>query len=247
MSESDLPPIPRLPSRQSTEARPARQRALSRETIAAAALEIVDREGLDALTMRTVARALGTGAASLYAHVASKEELLEMVVERVIGEVPLPGPPDPARWQEQVKEMGRAVRSVFSRHRDLARASFARIPLGENSLRGSEWMISVLRAGGLPDQLVAFACDLFPMYVMAISYEESVYASEDVTSDVMRDFADRMGQYFASLPPDRFPNIVSLAGPLTAGDDNERFEFGMEVLIRGLIAMAGESVEHPGV
>jgi AcrR family transcriptional regulator len=239
VTQSELPPVPRLPSRQGHGARQPRERALSREAIAQAALRIVDSEGLDAVTMRTVAHSLGTGAASLYAHVGSKDELLELVVERVIGEIELPGEPDPGRWQEQLKEMARATRAVFSRHRDVARASFARIPLGENALSGSEWMIAVLRAGGLPDRVIAFACDLFPLYVMAVCYEESLYAGEDVTPEIMDDFAANMGNYFASLPKDRFPNIVSLAGALVDGDNEVRFEFGLDVLIRGLAAMGG--------
>jgi AcrR family transcriptional regulator len=216
-----------------------RERGLSREAIAAAALEIVDREGLDAMTMRTVAHSLGTGAASLYAHVASKEELLELIIDRVIGEVQLPGEPDPQRWQEQLKDCARAIRTVFARHRDLARASFARIPLGQNALRVSEWTISVMKAGGLPDQVIAFACDLLPLYVMAVSYEDSLYSSEASSEDVANFVAD-LRKYFASLPRDRFPNVVSLAGPLTAGGEgDERFEFGLEVLLRGLTAMPG--------
>jgi AcrR family transcriptional regulator len=237
MSHAELPPLPRLPSRPSQGSRQPRERILTREAIAQAALQIVDMEGLDALTMRTVAHSLGTGAASLYAHVGSKDELLELVVERVIGEIQLPNPPDPARWQEQLKELARTTRALFSRHRDLARASFARIPLGENALRQTEWMIAVLRAGGLSDRVIALAADLFPLYVMAVCYEESLYAGEEVTPEVMQDFADKMGGYFASLPKDRFPNVVSLAAALVEGDGDERFEFGLEVLIRGLAAL----------
>lgn len=243
MTASELPPLPRLPSREDSRGRrPARKRALSREAIAGAALAIVDREGLDALTMRTVAHYMGTGAASLYAHVASKEELLEVVIEQVIGEIELPGEPDPKRWQEQLKELARTIRTVFSRHRDLARASFARIPLGENGLRGTDWMIAVMRAGGLPDQVIAYACDLFPLYVTAVCYEESLYGAETSTED-MAQFIDGMRHYFAELPPERFPNVVSLAGPLTAGDleGDDRFEFGLDVLLRGLAAMADQA------
>lgn len=233
-----MPPVPRLPSRAAgSPRRTPRERTLSRDAIATAALAIVDSEGLDAMTMRRVADALGTGAASLYAHVANKEELLELVVERVIGEVEMSGEPDPERWQDQLKDALRAMRAVFSRHRDLARASFARIPLGENALRGSEWMIQVLRAGGLPDQVIAYACDLLPLYVMAIAYEESLYGGEIDTPDQVEQYIADMRNYFASLPADRFPNMVSLAGPLTSGVGDERFEFGLEVLVRGLAAM----------
>jgi AcrR family transcriptional regulator len=201
-----------------------------------AALAIVDRDGLDALTMRSVAQYMGTGAASLYAHVTSKEDLLELVVEQVIGELKIPGEADPERWQELVKEWARTVRAAFLRHRDLARASFARIPLGENALRSSEWMIAVMRAGGLPDQVIAYACDLLPMYVMAVCYEESLYGSETSPEEVAK-YVAKMREYFASLPRDRFPNMVSLAGPLTSGAGDERFEFGLDVLVRGLAAM----------
>jgi AcrR family transcriptional regulator len=212
---------------------------LSREAVAAAALEVVDNEGLDAMTMRRVAEVLHTGAASLYALVANKEELLELVVERVIGEVEMPGEPDPAHWQEQLKQGLRTIRAVFSSHRDIARASFARIPLGENALRGSEWMIRTMRAGGLPDQVIAYAVDLLPMYVMAIAYEESLYAAEGNTPEDVSRFISDMRHYFESLPVDRFPSIVGLAGPLTSGaEGDERFEFGLEVLVRGLTGAA---------
>ncbi len=239
MSADELPPVPRLASRSAgSRRRAARSPGLSREAIVTAALRIIDAEGLDAMTMRTVAHSLGTGAASLYAHVAGKEELLELVIERVIGEIQFGGEPDPERWQEQLKEGLRAQRAVFARHGDLARASFARIPFGENALRGSEWAIALMRAGGLPDQVIAFACDLLPLYTMAVAYEEGVYAAEDTGPQEMQEFTVQMRDYFAGLPPERFPNTVALAGPLTAGDRDERFEFGLEVLVRGLAAMA---------
>ena len=239
MSSDEVPPAPRLPARDPGSRRRApRPRALTRDGIVDAALAIVDREGLDAMTMRTVAHALGTGAASLYAHVRSKEELLELVVERVIGEVRLPGDPDPARWREQVKELAREMRAVFASHRDLARASFARVPLGENALRGSEWMIGALRAGGIADPVVALACDLLPLYVMAIAYEEGLYLAESASPEEFDAFFAQMRDYFASLPVSRFPGIVSLAGPLTASADVDRFEFGLDVLLAGLEAIS---------
>ncbi|MDQ2894929.1 MAG: TetR/AcrR family transcriptional regulator [Actinomycetota bacterium] len=238
MSTPDLPPRPRMPTRPSPARRATRPRTLSREVIVDAALKIIDAEGLDALTMRTVAHTLGTGQASLYAHVAHKEDLLELVIERVIGECDFDIRPDPERWQEQVKQAMREMRAVFGRHGDLARASFARIPLGENALRGSETMIGVLRAGGLPDRVIAFACDLLPLYAMAIAYEESLYSFEGATEADFDAFVGSMRSYFQNLPGDRFPHLVALAGLLTEGDNNERFEFGLEVLVRGLAAMA---------
>ncbi|HZE06143.1 MAG TPA: TetR/AcrR family transcriptional regulator [Solirubrobacteraceae bacterium] len=247
MASAELPPVPRLPSRRSAVPRRGpRERALSREAIATAALAVIDAEGLDAMTMRRVAEELGTGAASLYAHVAGKEELVELVIDRVIGEVEIPEIDDaespPASWQEEIKAGLRAIRAEFGRHRDLARASFARIPMGENALRGSEWMIATMRRGGLPDQVIAYAIDLLSLYVMAISYEDGLYAGEQTSPADIEAFVADMRRYMAALPAERFPNVVALAGPLTAGTGDERFEFGLEVLVRGVAAMA----ESPG-
>jgi AcrR family transcriptional regulator len=205
-------------------------------------LAVIDGEGLDAMTMRRVGEELGTGGASLYGHVAGKEELLELVIDRVVGGLELPGEPDPDRWQEQVKEGVRSMRATLGAHKDLARACLARIPLGPNALRGSESLIGVLKAGGLPDQVIAYACDLLPLYATATAYEESLYAVlSPAPEDFMR-FVAEMRAYFAALPPDRFPNLVALAGPLTAGGDgDERFEFGLDVIVRGLASHARHS------
>lgn len=241
MSDTDLPPAPRLPTRESKPARTPRERALSREAILDAAMGIVDAEGLDALTMRTVAHKLRTGQASLYAYVKSKEELIELLIDRLIGEIPFGGEPDPERWQEQLKQSGREIRAVYARHGDLARASFARVPLGENALRGSEWIIGVMRAGGLPDDVIAFGVDLIALYVSAVAYEESIFTGEGATPEQLAGYVEEMRRYFAALPAERFPNVVSMAAALTAGEGDERFEFGLEVLIRGLASMATEA------
>lgn len=239
--QTPLPAAPRPPRAQRTAAsagRAPRRRSLTKEAIVEAALGVLDAEGLDAMTMRRVAQELDTGAASLYAHVADKDQLTELVVERVIGEMDVPGPPDPGRWREQVMEAGRAMRAVLAAHRDIARATFARIPLGPNALRGIDAVVALLRAGGLPDQVVAYAADLLPLYVIAIAYEESLYSQQDVTPEEFARYASDMRDYFAALPADQFPNMKALAVPLTEGaSGDERFEFGLEVLVRGLAAM----------
>jgi AcrR family transcriptional regulator len=204
-------------------------------------MKVLDADGLDAVTMRRVAQELDTGAASLYAHVANKEELITLLMERVIGDVPAPQPAGQVEWQEYAKQYGRAVRATMAAHNDIARAAFARIPLGPNALRGAEAMMGVLRSSGLPDQVVGFAADLLPLYVTAVAYEESLYSQQDVSAEDMAAYVNQMRDYFASLPAEQFPNLNALAGPLTAGTGDERFEFGLEVLVRGLAAMASDA------
>jgi AcrR family transcriptional regulator len=210
---------------------------LTTEAIVDAALRVVDAEGYDALTMRRVAQELGTGGASLYAHVENKEALIGLVMDRVISEVEMPWPPEPERWQEQVKEALRRMRAAYRAHRDIARGGLARIPTGAHAMFGMERFLAVMRAGGLPDQVVAYAGDLLSLYVTAIAYEESLHEAGGMTEAGFREFIAELRQYFESLPADRFPTTVALAAALTAGEGDERFEFGLEVLVRGLEAM----------
>jgi AcrR family transcriptional regulator len=227
-------PLPPRPGRRSRITELPRE-PLSRERIVDAAMATLDAGGLDALSMRSVAQALGTGPASLYAHVANKEELLELLIERVAATLELPEP-DAEHWQEQVKDMVRAVHYGLLAHRDLARASLATIPLGEGALRFSERMIEILKLGGLPDQVVAYGVDLLPLYAVATAYEHALNAERMATEEGERYIAE-LGEYFAALPADRFPNIVAMSGPLTAGGmEGERFEFGLDVLLAGLAA-----------
>src|SRR5438874_171511 len=145
---------------------------LSRDVIVEAALRVVDREGIDGATMRRVADELNTGAASLYWHVRNREELLHLMLDTVAGEIRLPKP-DPKNWQAQVKQLGREMRRALLRHKDIAKATMGRIPLGPNALRVSEWTLGLLRAAGIPDRTAALVIDLFALYVGAHATEQA--------------------------------------------------------------------------
>jgi AcrR family transcriptional regulator len=212
---------------------PARE-PLSRDRIVDAALRLVEAGGLDAVSMRSVAETLGTGPASLYAHVAGKDELLSLLFERLAGELHLPEP-DPERWQEQIKELVREMHAVLLAHRDLARVSLGTIPLGEAALRVTDRMIELLTLGGLPKQVIAYAVDLLPLYAVATAYEQSLFNERTATEEGARYF-EEVDAYFAALPADRFPHMAALAPELAEGDAGERFEFGLDVLVAGLAA-----------
>ena len=232
---SGLPEPPRRGRSRDRGARsePARE-PLTRDRIVDATFKLVDAGGLDAVSMRSVADALGTGPASLYAHVSGKEELLSLLIERLAGEMRLPEP-DPERWQEQIKELAREMHSVLLAHRDVARVSIGNIPLGEAALRVSDRMIEILMAGGLPRQVVAHAADLIPLYVVATAYEQSLFKERTSTEEGARYF-EEVDAYFAALPPDRFPHMAALAPELAKGSAGARFEFGLDVLVAGLAA-----------
>jgi AcrR family transcriptional regulator len=226
----DLPPAPGVRGRK------PRRRALTREAVVDAALEVLDEGGVDGMSMRAVAERLGTGAASLYAHVSGKDELLALVLDKVVVEIPLPVAGE-APWHEQVKDVIRAMRRVLAEHRDLARGSLGNIPTGPNALRLIDAVLGVLRDAGLPDQVIAYAVDILPLYATATAYEESLYAAKDRPDEGAAYIAE-LRRYFASLPAERFPHIVALAVPLTTtAEEDGRFEFGLDALVRGLATM----------
>jgi AcrR family transcriptional regulator len=229
----DSSSIPEPPWR-AAKPRRAPRVTLDRDSIVDAALTVLDREGLDGLTMRRIADELGTGAGALYWHVGSKEELLHLVIDRIGREVELPEP-DPSCWQEQLKEMGREMRRLLKSHRDAARITLGRVPLGPNLVRVIEWQLALLRGAGIPDRTVALAGDLFALYVGAYAYEESLRTSSPAGDDASpHEVIAMIRDYFASLPPDRFPHTVALADELVSGGPDERFEFGLDVIVRGI-------------
>jgi AcrR family transcriptional regulator len=219
--------------------RPAKP-ALSREAIVAAGLEIAQREGLDALSLRRLAQALDTGPASLYVYVANRDELWDLLFDAAAATVETE-PTDPRRWREQLQALGaRVVHMMAIEYPGLARIALARIPMGENSMRIAESMLSLLKAGGVSDQAAAYAVDLITTYVYAIALEQSLYAAlYDDPDHQMREVAN-LAEHFAKLPADRYPTMVALRDAMTLGDGEERFSLGLDVIINGLLATPTE-------
>jgi AcrR family transcriptional regulator len=225
--------LPALPWQKPRRRRPVKE-PLTRERIVTAAIAILDRDGLDAVSTRRVAEDLGTGSASLYAHVASRDELLELMVDRIAGEIEVPEP-DPVRWQDQLRAYARHAQRVWSRHADITRASLASMPTGPNRLRVIEGLLAILRAAGFSDQLAAWAVDRLLIYIDADVYEGALYAAKIKQGLEMEEYLESIRDYFRRLPADRFPLIASMADSLIA-DSDQRFEFGVELLIDGLTA-----------
>jgi len=211
---------------------------LTSERIVDAALEIMARDGYEAVTMRSIAHELGTGPASLYAHIDGKAELDALLVDRVAREVHIPDP-DPQHWQQQIVQVGRDLRAAMLRHPGVARAVIGYVPTGPEAMTTSERMLAILIAGGVVEQVAAWACDLLPLYVTAVAFEDSVgHHGLDLSGPAVDAFVAELRGYFQSLPVDRFPNVVNHAVALTTGDGEVRFEFGLQVLVAGIAAVS---------
>jgi AcrR family transcriptional regulator len=211
---------------------------LSRELIVETALDILDREGMDALSMRRIATELGTGAASLYAHVSNKEELQELLLERVLSQVPREQP-DPERWADQLREFCRRTVDALVAHNGIARVALAAIvPTGEASLDQAEALLGPLRASGLPDPLVAVAFDVLSLYCTAYAVEVNAMRSGEFTEAQILERSQQLAQYMAALPPDRFPALLALAPLLGGADGEQRFQAAIDLIIAGIEALA---------
>lgn len=215
---------------------------LTRDRIVDAAMELLVEQGYEAVSMRKVAQALGTGPASLYAHVANKAELDQLLVDRAARDLKIPEP-DPERWQEQLKDAMRSMLEVMRAHPGVARAAIGQVPLGEQSMVSTERILAILKAGGVPDQVAAWSVDLIPLYVCAVAFEETVQGASEWTEEDVREFQTGLRSYFASLPVDRFPMTVALAGALTQGAGDERFEFGVQVIVAGLASFVPKAAD----
>jgi AcrR family transcriptional regulator len=210
----------------------ARRRVpLSRGAIVDAALAILDADGVDALTIRRLGQELGTGAASLYWHIAGKDELGELVYDRIMGEIELPEP-DPTQWDDQLKDLARQAYRVMLSHNDAVRLSIGRPPAGPNTLRIVEWMLALMRSAGIPDQPAAYFGNTLGRLLDASVLEASTTPA--VNGESAQDDADMMREYWAQLPAEQFPNLTALADTTFAADADALFEFGLDLLMRGL-------------
>jgi AcrR family transcriptional regulator len=232
--ESALPTPPRPRRRREP---PTRRTALTVEGIVAAAIDVLDETGVSGLSMRRVAQRLGTGAASLYAHVSSKEELVELVFDELVGRVPLPEP-DPERWREQLHQMATDLRQILISHRDVALAGLGRIPTSPKVLRAAEVVVAVMRAGRLSDRVVALGLDQLLLFVSASAFEDSLYEHSGMSPEEIAGYFDEVHAFYQRLPTDRFPVLASIAADMTGPDDVERFEFGLTALIAGFETMS---------
>ena len=215
------------PTRTETKAR----EPLTRERVIEAALRVMDEEGLEAVSMRRVAREVGVEAMSLYHHVEDKEDLLDGICECVMTDFRFPEPVDD--WAENCRRGAREWRRLLRQHPGVMRL-FAeeRGPVRSiDSMRPMEYALRILRGAGLSDRDTAQAFHAFGGYIQGFvmmelgsiaggSDEAHVKAHAELAAALPDDFAtlQAVGPYFAECDPD------------------QQFEFGLDLLISGLEA-----------
>jgi AcrR family transcriptional regulator len=209
----------------------------SRAEITAAALAIADREGLDALSMRRVAAELGTGAASLYRYVETRDELLDLMTDAVGGDYDL-APPS-GDWLADLVALGQQSQDIMRRHPWLPGLVMERPVLGPNGLALLEYVLTVLarHPADIRTKLEAFA--MLNGVTAAFAQHELAGGSQLQQSNVAY-----LQQALASGEHPRLAELLS-AGPVPAGPDPGdpavRYADIIGRILTGLLGSAGHS------
>jgi AcrR family transcriptional regulator len=188
--------------------------------------------------MRAVAAELDTGPASLYVYVKNRQDLLNQMFDLVAGEIDLGGPPDPARWREQVESLLTRSVEVMERHPGIARVPLANIPSGPNAARVADHLIGLLRAGQVDERSIAWFVDIAGLYINAAAFESAIYLEEGREPDNAE-----IQEAFARLDPTQYPNFFSMFDLVTSGSGDERFRFGLQLLIEGLLHVTPPAID----
>jgi AcrR family transcriptional regulator len=243
MTAADSPapenPIELPRSRRERPAKPP----LSKDAIVDVALAILKSEGLPAVTMRRVATALDTGAASLYVYVANRDALLAEMLDRVTAVVALE-PPDPARWREQMHTLLGRMRESFLAYPGTAALALADPPVTGSVLIAAENLLATLSAGGFSPRDAAWSCDILVLLVQAVASEDDARRSAGGKHFISE--VEELRTRLETLPPDRFPMLRTHAADMVAGDRDERFHFAIDVVLDGVLARAARAQSRRG-
>ncbi|NUS24784.1 MAG: TetR/AcrR family transcriptional regulator [Streptomyces sp.] len=198
------------------------------ERIVSTALQIVDEEGADALSMRTLAQRLGSGTATLYRHFDNRAALIAHVVDRMFGAVELDGDELHAMaWQEALRTAAHAMFDALSRHQNAARLMVEQVPLGPKAMAVRERGVAVLLGSGFGPRQAAHAYATLARYVLGFAVQvnrlEGAGQSEDAEAAAV----------FQSVDPALYPATLTVASVMPIPIEDE-FSFGLELLLSGL-------------
>lgn len=210
--------------------RVASESGLSKQRVVAEAVRLADQEGIDGLSMRRLAGALGAGAMSLYHYVASKEELLDAMIDIVFEEIELP--PEETDWQLAMRRRSVSARQVLARHPWANGLMESRTSPGPAHLRHREAVTACLRRAGFSVLMATHANWLLDVYVYGFALQEASLPFD--TADGFADMAEDV--YLPQLPPDEFPYLNESAATLVAAgyDPAGEFIFGLDLLLAAL-------------
>ena len=198
---------------------------LSRERVVEAALQLIDAEGPEALTMRRLGRELGVEAMSIYEYTSGKEELLEAVMERLLAELELPAPPEPG-WKQRIAAVVDAWLRLAERHPKAFPLLYRERPFFPRDLLFPEGIYDALRQAGFDEQATVTAYGAIALFVNG-----ALMRGSPATSGTSSRWDDA-----PPIDPNQFPRIAELLPHAHSLAWRTLFERGLELLLNGLEA-----------
>jgi AcrR family transcriptional regulator len=204
---------------------------LSKELVLRTAVDLADRSGSDAVSMRKLGQELGVDAMSLYHHVQDKGDILDGIVDVVVGEIDLS--PAGGDWTISLRQLVMAARTVMLRHPWAPRVIESRDDPGPATMRYLEAVLAILRGGGFSLELAHHAMHVLGSRVLG--FGQDLY-DDSAASRPEPEMAVLLARQMAST----YPNIAELAlaashdGGLGGCDDDVEFAFGLELILEGL-------------
>jgi TetR/AcrR family tetracycline transcriptional repressor len=215
------------------EAEPSARRSPGRpavplDRIVATALQIVDDEGAEALSMRVLAQRLDSGTATLYRHFPNRAALIAHVIDRVFGEVDLNAEVlSVAPWRQACQTVAQAMFDALRRHKNVAPLLVEQVPIGPNAMALRERGIALLLDNGFPPHLAVRSYATLSHYVLGFAIQLSGDSAAGQDDD------GRLSALFRSLDPSKFPATVAVADSMPVPLEDE-FVFGLELILEGL-------------
>lgn len=202
--------------------RPKPRERLTRDRVIDAALVIMDTEGLEAVTMRRVAREVGVEAMSLYNHAQNKDDILDGIVDLVFAEIELPA--DRSNWRTVLRAQSISTRAALRRHPWAIALMESRMTPGPANLRTHEDTITVLLDAGCSAVMATHAYNLVDSYVLGFALQEV---------NMQFSNAEELSAVVAQVPADAYPNLARVGGELLASgfDYADEFEFGLDLIL----------------
>lgn len=234
---------------------PGRVSSLSREEIVRTAIRVADAEGSAAISMRRIARELHAGAMSLYWHVASKDELLDLTLDAVMGEQEVPEPT--GDWRADLHTIAVTQRGVLRRHEWLMDFIGGRPPLGPHTLRNLERQLAVIDKLHLETETALNVLGTLSTYVMGAVLREfqerkveerDQAAIAEVGEEELRKIMDSHRRRLEATG--KFPHFLRIFAEGIDPDAPEtrdaRFEFGLQCVLDGIAARLPGAASQPG-
>jgi AcrR family transcriptional regulator len=200
---------------------------LSRDLIVRTAVALIERDGINAVSMRRLAAELGTGAMSLYNHLPNKAALLDAVAEHVLVEVHLTADPSDD-WRAAARSLARSFREVAHRYPRSVMVVISRPPNSTVGLRAVELALATVRAAGFDGSAAVRAMRAVVNYVLGCLLHEASQTEARSTGPAIGE---------AELASAGLVNVRDLLPALVEHDSEADFEFGLELLISALDAL----------